>query len=187
MAVVVVLGMHKSGTTLVAKTLHEAGINMGVSAGGDYPRFKYEDPRVLKIKSDILFGGKIVPSYTLPTSYADCSDQVREYVKQRNSENGDSWGFKVPGVTLCYSRFKQFLPKDHIAIGVKRDLDGVLAHYDRRRNRIDTEIIERAYMVYNGYLAFYGVPIIRFEDILEKGPVVIELVTGLRSLPDVRR
>jgi len=183
----VVLGFHKSGTTLVARTLHESGINMGVTETGEYPACKYEDPRVLKIKNDILYDGKITPSYELPTSYNCKIEDILKYIEIRKSENNDDWGFKCPDITLCYSMWERCVPFWVTAIGIRRDLKGVLSHYARAKKPPDSKRIEAAYHIYNEILLSYHIPIISYEDLLDCGPVIIERTIGLKNLPDVRR
>ncbi len=182
--IVVVLGFHKSGTTLIARTLHKAGINMGANCTGSYPKCKYEDPRVQKIKNDILYDGKKTPSYELPTSYHDQTTQIQEYIRARELEFG-SWGFKVPDITLCYSMWRDLLP-EHLVIGIRRSLEGVLGHYARRRKPVDPAVVKRAWEYYNYMLGADRIPIVHFEDIIENGIEPIETIIGWR-LPDVRR
>ena len=183
--IVVVLGFHKSGTTLIARTLHEAGIHMGCDCAGSYPKCKYEDPRVLKIKNDILYGGKVTPSYELPKMFpSDECFQIMDYIKLRQKEHGNSWGFKVPDITLCYGMWRRYLP-EHKVIGVRRTLEGVQAFYARRHKGPDPRLIERAWIYYNYMLASEHIPIVRFEDIIENGIEPVETIIGIR-LPDVR-
>ena len=182
--IVVVLGFHKSGTTLIARTLHEAGINMGTDCAGSYPKCKYEDPRVLKIKNDILYGGEITPSYELPTSHhRDQTTQIQEYIQARELEAG-SWGFKVPDITLCYGMWRHLLP-EHVVIGIRRSLEGLIDHYSWRTQPPDPAVIKRAWMYYNYMLRSEHIPTVRFEDIIENGIEPIETIVGMR-LPDVR-
>lgn len=183
----IVLGFHKSGTTLVARTLHEAGINMGVTETGEYPKCKYEDKRVQKIKNDILYDGQITPSYAMPTSYNDCSADIEKYIQSRRDEGNIKWGFKCPDVTLCYKQFELLIPFWSRAVGVRRNLADVLAHYNRHSEPPEPHLIEAAYHVYNTMLRGYKIPIINYEDIMDCGPIVIENATGLKNLPDVRR
>ena len=183
--IVVVLGFHKSGTTLVAKTLAAAGFDMGAECEGAYPKCKYEDPRAKQIALDILFDGRRRKSLDLPTSYHEKREEIREYIDAREYEAaGRDWGFKVPDLTLCYSLWRQLLPK-HLVIGIRRSLEGVLAHYSRRRNPPDPAMIKRAWFYYNYYLCGDRIPTVHFEDIIENGIEPIETIIG-RRLPDVR-
>lgn len=181
--IVIVLGMHKSGTTLVAQTLSESGIDMGVSCHDEYPRCKYEDPQAQVICRDILYAGNRRHSLDAPSSYNDRASEIRDYVKR---QSGGNWGIKVPDMTLCYDQWRDILPF-HRVIGVRRNLDGVMSHYMRRRNnRPERGLVAYTWHMYNTMLRAYRVPIISFEDLLARGPVVIEEATGLSGLPDFR-
>jgi len=185
--VFIVLGFHKSGTTLVSKTLHESGVDMGVACSGDYNSCKYEDKMVQQIKKDILYGGQGRKSYQLPWTYNDYSTDIKQYIKMRENEGGD-WGFKVPDITLCYDMWKPHLP-EHTLIGIKRSTAGVLNHYARKqKNRPDPGVVKFAKRVYDAFIDLY-IPednIVWFEDLLREGPSLLERITGLKNLKDVR-
>jgi len=184
--IVIVLGMHKSGTTLVAKTLHESGINMGVSESGDYPKIKYEDSRVAKITKQLLYGQQKRHSLELPPNSELTDNSLNEmynYVKMRTN----NWGFKFPDVTLCYDAWKMVLPEGHIAIGVKRDRKDIVAHYKRRKRHDHSEkVINLVIDYYNSYLDQYKVPTMQFEDYINNGPGCLEDILGIK-LKDCRR
>ncbi len=185
--IVVVLGFHKSGTTLIAKTLASAGFDMGANCEGKYPKCKYEDPRVNRIACDILFGGRRRNSLDLPTTYCEQRAPIQEYIAIREQEAaGGDWGFKVPDITVCYQKMWRHLLPKHLVIGIRRRLEGVLAHYDRRRKPPDAWKIERAWRYYNYHLHGDRIPTVQFEDIIENGIEPIETIIG-RRLPDVRR
>ena len=184
--IVVVLGFHKSGTTLIAKTLASAGFDMGANCEGKYPKCKYEDPRVNRIACDILFGGRRRNSLDLPTTYCEQRAPIQEYIAIREQEAaGGDWGFKVPDITLCYQMWRPLLPQ-HLVIGIRRRLEGLLDHYSRRTTPPDPAVIRRAWMYYNYMLCADRIPTVRFKDILENGIEPIETIIG-RRLPDVRR
>jgi len=182
--IVVVLGMHKSGTTLVARTLHEAGINMGVSKTGGYPQCKYEDRRALSIKSAILYDGRPRHSLVLPTSDHDCREDIRIYATCRSKES-ENWGVKVPGITLCYDQWADALPT-HKVIGVRRSLEGVQEHYAKTPRKPDPDLVQAVWSRYNLTLDNIGCPVVRFENLIEYGPGAISDALGLEKLPDVR-
>ncbi len=130
--VYVVLGMHKSGTTLVSKILHGAGIRMGDGAdvAGDYDRgafFERSDARELNQRM-IGFGDPVF-DHPAPRSlrFGD-AERVRMRQIVRDCEAaGTSWGFKDPRTCLTYPAWRQELPA-HRLIVVHRSLEEVWSH-----------------------------------------------------------
>jgi len=189
--IVIILGMHKSGTTLIAKTLHESGINMGVTSYGDYPRCKYEDPIVQQITKQLVHGKQNRHSLDIPTSdmskfvTQEIFDRMKDYVIDRVHKHGYDWGFKFPDVTLCYDLWKQILPY-HIAIGVKRKRESIINHYLRRKTKLHTvDEINRVCDLYEEALLVYNVPIVNYEDYLELGTKPLEDILKIK-LKDCR-
>jgi hypothetical protein len=186
----VVLGMHKSGTSLIAQTLHESGIYMGNGFDGEYPHCKYEDKDAANIIKMFLYGRAkrlstevpILPDQLNPMTIGDFNTYL--YANMISNRNGD-WGFKFPDFTLCYHLFRDLLP-EHMAIGVHRDLDGVLAHYAKTRSKPSPSLVKRAYMEYNKWLFCADIPVIKFEDYLRDGPEHLSHIIG-RELKDCRR
>lgn len=134
----VVLGMHKSGTTLLSQLLHESGIPMldeeGEQAGYDRGH-KFEDAKFRGINS-ILLGssGRYSLEIPLPGSLewgSDVEDAARDLVGQREDSSSSSWGFKDPRTTLTYPFWREVLP-EHRLLGVYRSPFEVWMHYGRR-------------------------------------------------------
>lgn len=133
--VYVVLGMHKSGTTLVSQILHRSGIRMGEGpdVGGDYDRgvfFERSDVRELNQRM-IGFGD---PAHEHPAPrelrFGDSErERMREIVKACEA-TGESWGFKDPRTCLTYPLWRQELPP-HRVIVVHRSLGEVFSHFWR--------------------------------------------------------
>jgi hypothetical protein len=130
--VYVVLGMHKSGTTLVSKILHGAGIRMGDGADvdGDYDRgafFERSDARELNQRM-IGFGD---PAFEHPAPRSLCfgdAERIRMRQILRDCEAaGTSWGFKDPRTCLTYPAWREELPA-HRLIVVHRSLEEVWNH-----------------------------------------------------------
>jgi len=188
--IVVVMGMSKSGTTLVSKTLHESGIDMNPDGLGSYARTKYECPGAIEILKEMV-GCETLQSLYLPEQInfdKKTGFKMRKYIIDRNNKCKD-WGFKQPWLTLCYDRWKEWLP-DHIAIGVRRNPKGLIAHYYKnamKKKRPFTEVdrIIDVQRYYNDRMKGYGIPIVDYGDILNNGPSVIEKIVG-RKLKDVR-
>ena len=132
--VFVVLGMHKSGTTLVAEMLQASGIEMvedydqatGYDAGNDCERL--ETTRINKDLLDWHGSGSLshkAPGRLQPTP------ELRDGMKAvaRCAERAESgWGFKDPRTCLTYPLWKSILP-EHCLIGVYRNYGDVSARY----------------------------------------------------------
>jgi len=124
----IVLGMHKSGTTLLARTLHESGIVMGQEfpAGVDYVKSKYEARWIQEINDEILAADRSeyslrITSKLLPAKGIEQAtrEKMISGIKKAN-EQYPQWGFKDPRTVLTYPYWKELLP-DHRLIIVYRN------------------------------------------------------------------
>ncbi len=129
-----VIGMHKSGTTLISKSLHESGINMVHSVEGAsdcYFDQKYERLATLEINNDIIQGNwantlKLgVPGPLKPNPAI--SSKAKHIISSVQKECSD-WGFKDPRLCFTYNFWNRHLPQ-HKIIGVYRNPYDVIRHY----------------------------------------------------------
>lgn len=182
--VVIVLGMSKSGTTLISRTLHHSGINMSPEKIGSYGKSKYEDPAMIEILKKMLnING--LPSLYLPETIIWNNDIKKDIEKYLKTKSGD-WGVKQPYLTLCYETIKPLLP-DHIVVASKRSRVGLLHHYakGKKLNKGREKRILKVQSHYNEIIDRLKIPVIYFEEFLNKGPIVLERIVG-RSLVDIR-
>ena len=156
----VVLGMHKSGTTLVAEVLHKSGIKMIGADNGD-PDYdtgnKYERISTASLNKDLL---KCWDFYSLDVLPKDLSSQAVNIGFQSRARKiidhqyrgTDSWGFKDPRTCLTYGQWRECLP-EHKLIIVYRHPAQVMKHYEKRnRRRKKASILYKslkAWIVYN--------------------------------------
>ncbi|MDM8531878.1 sulfotransferase [Anaerolineales bacterium HSG25] len=115
----VVLGMHKSGTTLISNILHHSDINMGdfnVQRSYDQGN-QYEREDTLALNKDILglTSYRIIdkPVPTVITLTATQRTRMQEIIQTCNQKH-TIWGFKDPRTTLTYSLWKSELPAHKI-------------------------------------------------------------------------
>lgn len=120
----VILGMHKSGTTLISQILHCSGINMGedLDAFVSYDRGnKYEREATLALNMDIL-GLTTMTRSTI--TYRDLSklqltdnqrNRMRGIIQECNKTH-DDWGFKDPRTSLVYPFWASELPEHKIIV-----------------------------------------------------------------------
>jgi len=138
MSVVVVLGMHKSGTTLVAETLHASGISMLDTdvAGGYDDGNKMERASAVSLNMDLL-GDRSSESLRLIRPLVQTA-VTAEHGDRSNALiaglAGDVWGFKDPRTLLTYDFWHDVLDAP-ILVGVYRDPVEVFGHYVRRAGR----------------------------------------------------
>jgi hypothetical protein len=130
----VVLGMHKSGTTLVSQILHHSGINMGeeidprVGYGqGD----KYERESTWRLNEEILeCNGKVSIDIPAPQNMVVRDDQearMRAIIRGLDAQYQD-WGFKDPRTSLVYPSWARVLPQ-HKIIAIYRPPEELFLRY----------------------------------------------------------
>ena len=132
----VVLGMHKSGTTLVSQLLHRSGIDMGdgFEDGRSYDQGNQWERREAYLVNLDLVGGRETAYFSLhhyreikglPSSAQ--ASAMREIIL-RCASKGGHWGFKEPLTCLTYTAWKSVLPP-HRVVGVYRNPLEVMNHY----------------------------------------------------------
>lgn len=115
----VVLGMHKSGTTLVSQILHHSGISMGeIAEGVSYDHGnKYEDQESLAINLELIRAPDYEILYIPPPEPLEVTEEqrarMRRFVAARSARHAD-WGFKDPRTTLVYPLWERELPEHRI-------------------------------------------------------------------------
>jgi hypothetical protein len=134
----VVLGMHKSGTTLVSRILDASGISMGdFRADKTYDEGnKYERRETLKSNVRLLGLSYKQRSLKIPPlvkRYADTSRseiaKLTALIKRIQTEHeGQDWGFKDPRTCLTYDIWQYVLP-EHKIIAVFRHPQELWQHY----------------------------------------------------------
>ena len=197
----VVLGMHKSGTTLVARALHESGIVMGQEfpKDADYASVKYEAHWAQEITDRILGLSRKclsldVTSQSLPAGGVteDTLQRMRQMVEELNDRYTD-WGFKDPRAALTYRFWKQALPPHRVII-IYRDPVEVWSRYARVNHKWWSRTAFYVWCDYNQSIlesvSAHVDPdrlVLRFEDLLsgDEEWQRLEKFTG-RKLADVR-
>lgn len=133
--VFIILGMHKSGTTLVSNVLHHSHIAMvEQESDKDYREGnKYERTTTNTFNKKLLSANN-TKSIFLRTRLNINEVNTAQYsaaselASQIGAETGGDWGFKDPRTCLTYDFWKIVLP-GHKAICVVRDPKKVHDHY----------------------------------------------------------
>lgn len=129
-----VLGMHKSGTTLVAQILHHSGINMGDEIE---EQLTYDQGNQYERDSFVTINQEILQCDGMSSIDIEAPDTLRATEKQRSRMRGlihsctarySDWGFKDPRLCLTYPLWASLLPP-HKLIAVYRRLDDIWPRY----------------------------------------------------------
>ncbi len=136
-----ILGMHKSGTTLISQILHESSINMGdfdeskgYDDGNKYERLETHDLNIevlgCEYKEHSLNISNVITA-DLPVSM-ETRGKLKNFIRNTNGKY-PQWGFKDPRTCLTYGVWKQMLP-EHRIIAIYRHPAELVTHYRRQQN-----------------------------------------------------
>lgn len=197
----VILGMGKSGTTLVSKMLHKSGIRM-VEDENDLMTYKqgnhYEDSQFNEINYSLL-GCEGLHSLEINLNQKLNSNSISiekgKNIIERNTKSYSDWGFKDPRTCLTYSFWEKILPSHRIII-VYRDPYSVFKHYNKNKKKNPLRMYRSVnhWRTYNqriiniisskpreSYLIF------NYEDLMTSDNVIKELSLFCnKSITDVR-
>lgn len=133
-----VLGMHKSGTTLISELLHHSGVNMtrDFDENLDYDSIKgkMECPDAVRINNDILDSWQVDSLDIQPPDHGyklppDLADRIVRLIRDK-TEKRTHWGLKDPRMCLTYQYWQPYLP-DHRIIFIYRNPYQVVKHYQQ--------------------------------------------------------
>ena len=201
---VVVLGMHKSGTSLVAEMLHHSGVEMieslrGVSydKGEKYERDETSAINKALLKAEDLYSldvrRKLEPEGVDPS----LEERAREFVASKGGREGD-WGFKDPRTCLTWDFWKPLLPP-HKLICIFRNVDEVHHRYRWRGRFFGLRALDAWYRYNVAMLeAYEAAPqssrmLLDYHDLMERPDEVQRLSLFLgrtvedRRNPEMRR
>jgi hypothetical protein len=166
--VFIVLGMHRSGTSLIARGLHSE-IHMGtelIIANNDtQPRGYYESKALHTLNADILeaAGGDRKGLVTIPSEAAIMEqqgafeDRIKAVLEQER-DNNEVWGWKDPKTTLTIRVLEPYLSKPHF-ICMVRNGDEVVDSFRRRdvpRGRpFSPDLVRKVTDVYNSRMLVF--------------------------------
>ncbi len=183
---IVVLGMHRSGTSLVAGVLHHLGVNMGKEMlGGDRfnPFGHFENKKIIKLNEEILkeAGG----SWYAPPS-SEKILKVREKFKNKikeiiESEKSKLWGFKDPRTSLTIELFLPFLENPYFIVCYrnKREIIKSLIRRDKMNFEYASRLIdlyyERITKFFEAHRDLRRINV-KYEEMMRKPRVVLEKI-----------
>ncbi|QHS23468.1 sulfotransferase family protein [Virgibacillus sp. MSP4-1] len=153
---VVVLGMHRSGTSTVALILQALGVNMGDSLLGSSSGNPYghaEDMDFLQLNNHML--DSVKSSWDFPpnnkkirNSFHENRKDIEKMIKEKNKN--ELWGWKEPRTTLFAEKYHDLLDNPYY-ICVKRD-ELEVAKSLKKRNRMPIRKGIKLSRQYNSHL-----------------------------------
>jgi len=180
--IVIILGMHRSGTSMLSSIIHTFGISMGPAIDlkrnnpQSQPLGYWEDQGFVSLNTQIIkaAGGDW---YNPPgrikilTASIGYRDQISELIERRNEAS--NWGWKDPRNCLCIECYQYALnplPDVRYVQIVRRKesiIDSLIRRGDRARNwpKIIDEYERRVRDFFNRYQV--GRYIVSYEDVLK--------------------
>ncbi len=138
--ILVIAGMHRSGTSLFASWLQDCGMVIhngnSIAPYPDNPNGFFEDRDFVRLhvqsirrRAPLSSGWKIAPSY--PLTFSDSEIQMADNLIMTRQGSYSTWGWKDPRTTLFLDQWKRLIPQLKVAI-VWRPCDQVVFSLLRR-------------------------------------------------------
>ncbi len=140
MSAIAIVGMHRSGTSVFAHFLHEAGLFLGEDLYqnyGDNPKGHWEDNDFVNLHRNACLGHGQREEYLVTQSF-DLPDDTRSAMQalwrhKQLSTNGTRWGWKEPRTTLFLPTWFEIAPELRV-IGLFRNPKAVVSSLCKRHN-----------------------------------------------------
>ncbi len=134
---VVVLGMHRSGTSMVAGILHKLGVHMGDEMLGknkSNPTGHFEDVEFFTLSERILkaAGGKWQnppQKEKILKAGKKFSEEIKHIIEKKSKRK--IWGWKDPRTCLTIDLFYPFLKNPYFVV-VRREIEGIARSLEKR-------------------------------------------------------
>ena len=129
---IIILGMHRSGTSLFSQWLSLSGLNLGddlYGASEFNPYGYYEDCDFIHLHKALLESHQsCVSGHELPLQIGEFSEAELEFAKSVLKKKGGNrvWGWKEPRTCLFLPLYRQLIPKAKYVI-VVRNYESIIA------------------------------------------------------------
>ena len=188
-----VLGMHRSGTSMLTGSLQEKGLELGdVNEAADFnKKGNRENPVVRDIHDRVLArsGGAwddVPAEIVWPPGPLQ---RLRTFIESMNARY-DRWGFKDPRTVLVLDGWRRLVPEGLACVGVYRHPRSVARSL---ANRLPMPVDQgiALWRAYNGRLIAEhrreGFPILRFDTDPDRLRRDIEVVARTWALPEASK
>lgn len=147
--ILIIAGMHRSGTSLISQWLYQCGLNLGnqlLGAGIGNAEGHFEDVDFLKFHEDILMENNLPSNGYIVNEIGPLSTYQKHKLKGVigfKSELSKQWGWKEPRTCLFLDTYRDLIPeayylmiiRDHqatISSMLQRDFKGIETKYMAR-------------------------------------------------------
>ncbi|HEY0176756.1 MAG TPA: hypothetical protein VGC08_10280 [Pedobacter sp.] len=147
--ILVIAGMHRSGTSLISHWLYRCGLNIGDmllgSAVGNVEGH-FEDLDFLRFHEDTLVAGKLSEFGFIHHPVTELSLYQKEKLKGLigfKSNMYDQWGWKEPRTCLFLDHYREIIPEAHYLIIIRDFRTTVSSLIQRDIKNIDARYLLR--------------------------------------------
>lgn len=195
--VVCVLGMHRSGTSLLTRMLHTCGLFLGPDEDiipalpDDNPEGFWENRRFINLNEEILheLGGnfKRLPRLERGWSKDPALEPLRDKAQAlvESFAGREFWGWKDPRTMATLEFWQDLLPGMKYLLAVRNPLEVALSLMSRRYDYTTwsdaLDLWEQYHRIAEQTLDLKSLPVVRYERILSEPAK--ELGRALKELP----
>jgi len=150
--ILVIAGMHRSGTSLVSQWLYRCGLNLGDSLLGatiGNTEGHFEDTDFLRFHEDTLEANNSSTKGFIHESISKLSTYQKEKLKGLigfKSEIYEQWGWKEPRTCLFLDHYREIIPEAYYLI-IVRDFNATVSSLISR----DFKMLETKYLARNWF------------------------------------
>lgn len=151
----IILGMHRSGTSVLSGTLSQAGVNLGTTfqPAFDNPKGNQESPRIMALQEDILQrNGGSWNAPVNPSHWSPVHRELRDAIIESHGHD-NIWGFKDPRTLYTLQGWLSVLPEAELT-GIFRH-PFLVAESLQKRNEFTLEFGLNLWTLYNRVLLWY--------------------------------
>ncbi len=165
--VVFIAGMHRSGTSMVARLLHHCGIYLGSENDLKVPQPDnlegyWENAQFRLLNDEILselnggwdFTPKVDSGWEKSYKFLNIRSEASELIKQFSSH--DQWGWKDPRNSLTFPFWNELIPLMKVVICVRSPLE--VANSLLKRNYLSPALAFNLWLEYNQKILSHSEP-----------------------------
>jgi hypothetical protein len=145
--VLIIAGMHRSGTSLISQWLSKCGLNIGEQLEGPQPsnvEGHFEDVDFKRFHEDILISNGLPDTGLTEETVAELTgyqkEKLRHLIGFKNRLHTE-WGWKEPRTCLFLSVYQQVIPRAFYLV-IIRDYECVISSLIQR----EFKVIEKKYL-----------------------------------------